>query len=178
MQTITYRQLIPTDIPDTLLVDFTRYQETTYVLALVDGELIQKEDHFIDNWDQAKLASVSAYLRGCAQRGGIVVGAFAGETCIGFTAIEPDRFGSHGQYVELSYCHVTRENRGKGIGRQLFSRACQIARAQGIQKLYLSTHPAVESQGFYRAVGCVLAEEINPEILAREPLDLQLELTL
>jgi N-acetylglutamate synthase-like GNAT family acetyltransferase len=175
LKTIFYRQLSPADIPDSLLDNFTRYQKTTQVLALVNGDLVQKEDSFIDDWDPQKLKEVTTYLRDCAKRGGVIVGAFMEEKCIGFTSIEPDTFGSDKQYAELTYCHITREIRGNGIGRELFHQTCTFAKNQDIKKLYLSTHPSIESQGFYASVGCVLAEEINPVILAREPLDIQLE---
>ena len=137
--------------------------------------LVLKEDHFIDDWDQKRLKEVSRELRDCAKSGGIVLAAMEENTCIGFTSVLPERFGSRNQYAEMPLCHVDQRFRGKGIGRELFNRTCEIARARGIEKLYLSTHPSVESQGFYRAVGCVTAEEINPDILAREPLDIQLE---
>lgn len=170
-----FRQLAPEDIPATFLASFHRYQHTDKVWADVDDVLILKEEQFIDDWDQARLKEVSMELHDCAKRGGIVLGAFDGDICIGFTAVLPDRFGSRHQYAEMTLCHVDQHYRGFGIGRALFQRTCRIAKARGIEKLYLSTHPSVETQGFYRSVGCVQAREINPEILAREPLDIQLE---
>lgn len=172
---IDYRQLTPEEIPDSLLATFSRYQVTDHVLAYVNGRLIQKEDHFIESWGEKKLIETSRYLRDCTERGGIVLGAFQDSACIGFVSIEPNRFGSYQQYRELTFCHVTSQLRGQGIGKQLFNRSCALARQSGIKSLYLSTHPAVETQAFYQAMGCVLAEEVNPEILAREPLDIQLE---
>ena len=178
MNSITYRQLTSTDIPDSLLTHFTRYQETNQVLKLANGELVEKQDYFIDSWDESRLIEVTEELRECAQNGGIVLGAFDGEKCIGFSSILPDRFGSRDQYCELTLCHVTKELRGNGIGREIFRRICAIAKSQEIERLYLSTHPSIETQAFYRAMGCVLAEEINEDILSREPLDIQLELCL
>ena len=172
---VEIRALSPEDIPGTLLENFIRFQETDRVWAVSNGELIEKEDHFIDDWDQQRLARESQYLRDCAARGGIVVGAFQDDTCIGFTSIQPDRFGSRMQYAEMTMCHVTRLLRGQGIGKKLFNFSCEVAKSRGIENLYLSTHPSIESQGFYRSVGCVLAQEINPEILAREPLDIHME---
>ena len=65
--------------------------------------------------------------------------------------------------------------RGKGIGKELFVRAKAWAKEQGAKKLYISAHSAVESQAFYRAMGCVEAKEYNPEHVAKEPCDCQLE---
>lgn len=50
--------------------------------------------------------------------------------------------------------------------------------AQGGQKLYISAHSAVESQAFYRKMGCVEAEEYDPAHTAAEPCDCQLEYLL
>ena len=178
LDNIEYRQLSPEEIPDSLLINFGRQQETHRVLAMVNGQLIEKEDHFIDVWDESRLIEVAGELRDCAQAGGIVLGAFETKKCIGFSSILPDRFGSRDQYCELTLCHVTEELRGKGIGREIFRRICAIAKSKNTEKLYLSTHPSIETQAFYRAMGCVLAEEVNPEILSREPLDIQLEKSL
>jgi GNAT superfamily N-acetyltransferase len=175
---IHYKQLTPEEIPEALLKNFTRYQETNRVIAVVDKMRIEREDHFIDDWGEKKLIETAYYLHDCAKRRGIVIGAFQENDCIGFAAIEPDRFGAQNQYLEMTFCHVSREYRGHGVGRKLFTLAADTAKTRGVGKLYISTHPSVESQAFYRAMGCVPAQEINQEILAREPLDIQLEITL
>ena len=43
------------------------------------------------------------------------------------------------------------------------------------RKLYISAHSAVETQSFYRAMGCVEAEAYCAEHVEREPFDCQLE---
>ncbi len=61
------------------------------------------------------------------------------------------------------------------MGRRLFAMACAWAKAHGAKKLYISAHSAVETQAFYRAVGCVDALEPNCAHVEREPYDCQLE---
>lgn len=68
--------------------------------------------------------------------------------------------------------------RGIGIGKKLFALCCQEAKRLGGNKLYIAAHPSIESQSFYRAVGCSPAEEVNERIFKREPLDIQLERVL
>ncbi len=97
---------------------------------------------------------------------------------MGFASVENKPLGSRNQYRELRYLHVSREHRGRGLGRQLFRLCCEAARQLGAEKLYIGAHPAVETQAFYASLGCVPAAEIVPEILALEPRDLQLECTL
>ena len=64
------------------------------------------------------------------------------------------------------------------LGKELFLRAKERAKAQGAKKLYISSHPAVESQRFYRAMGCVDAKEITEERTPNEPPDRRLECEL
>ena len=68
--------------------------------------------------------------------------------------------------------------RVKGIGAALFPSARDWARAHGGRKLYISAHSAVESQAFYRKMGCVEAQEYNRKHGEAEPFDCQLECVL
>ena len=110
--------------------------------------------------------------------GGIVFGAFIGGRLKGFASVEAKPCGRAGDYRELTSIHVSEEQRGLGIGRELFARAKDWAKAQGAKKLYISSHPAVESQAFYAAMHCTDAREIDEEHAAREPFDRPLECTL
>ena len=56
--------------------------------------------------------------------------------------------------------------------------ACEEARLLGADKLYISAHSSKESQAAYRAFGCTPAEEINANLVAEEPFDVQLEYRL
>jgi GNAT superfamily N-acetyltransferase len=172
---IDYVQLIAQDIPPDLLDDFDRYQETSQVWFMEDGGLKTKEDSFIDDWDLEKRREFATYLQEVAARDGIVFAALDNQRCIGFASVEPQPFGSENQYLELTTCHVDRRWRGQGIGREMFRCVCQAAKTRAAIKLYISSQPSIETQAFYRCMDCVLAQEINPEILAREPLDIQLE---
>jgi len=48
----------------------------------------------------------------------------------------------------------------------------------GAEKLYISAHSSVESQAFYRSMGCAEAEEYNARHVELEPCDCQLEYLL
>lgn len=80
--------------------------------------------------------------------------------------------------MDLSSIHVSEDMRGQGIGRELFSAAKRFAAGKNAKKLYISAHSAVESQAFYKAMGCVEAAEYNAEHVAKEPYDCQLEYVL
>jgi len=68
--------------------------------------------------------------------------------------------------------------RGKGIGKTLFQLSKEWAKEHGAKKLYIAAHPAIESQAFYKAMGCVEALEYSPTHVEKEPLDCQLECIL
>lgn len=96
----------------------------------------------------------------------------------GFAAVGAEWFGDGREYLDLTNLHVSEDARRQGIGRALFLAAARWARDRGAQKLYISAHSAIESQAFYRAMGCVEAHTYNPAHVAAEPFDCQLEYRL
>lgn len=175
---IMIRSLGLEDLKDTSLNHFSRYQVTDQVLFKENNHYKLKSDHFIDDWDDNKKVRVIDDLRTCIMEGGTVIGAFKCEELAGFANIESCFFGSKMEYLELPYIHISSERRGYGIGKNLFEKCCEEAKRLGAAKLYIAAHPSVESQGFYKAMGCREAVEINEKIWSREPLDIQLEKVL
>lgn len=103
---------------------------------------------------------------------------FVGGKLKGFASVEGAPLGKDGVYRDLTSIHVSEEFRGRGWGRKLFDCAKGWAKAHGAEKLYISSHSAVESQAFYRAMGCTDALERIQEHVQKEPLDRQLECLL
>ena len=175
---LTFQTLTSEELHPQLLQNFTRYQETRRAWVPIGDEIVLQDTYFVDEWDNEKKAKVVRQCRSALESGGIVSVVYRQNQVKGFSVLEGQRFGSGNQYIELTYLHISQELRGRGIGRQLFLFTCDQARRLEVPKLYISAHPAEETQAFYSAMGCVLTMEINPDILAREPLDIQLELTL
>lgn len=173
-----YKKLTIEEIRDNFLSTFNRYQETHQVLVKYQDELIVKKDSFVDDWNHEKKASVIHSLRYCLQAGGVVIGVYREHELIAFANVENVIFGTDSDYVELPYIHVSKELRGSGIGKRLFEICCEEAKLLGAKKLYIAAHPSVETQHFYKRMGCTLASEINLAIFNKEPLDLQLEYLL
>lgn len=173
-----YKELLLKDLHPNVLNKFNRYQETNVVWFKDKDEYKLKHDHFVEEWNEEKKREVVLSLQHCIKSGGMVVGAFYGEHLIGFANVEGVFFGTERQYLELPYIHISNEYRNYGIGKKLFELCCQKAKLKGAKKLYIAAHPSEETQHFYRAVGCTYAEEINEDILAKEPLDIQLEKSL
>ncbi|EDL66775.1 GNAT family N-acetyltransferase [Bacillus sp. SG-1] len=166
------------DIQETMLDEFNRSQETKKVVKELDGILYQETDYFIDDWSLERRREIANHFKNVVTEGGAVILAVVEEKVVGFAVIEPASFGKTAVYKELSYIHVAREARGKGIGAYLFTAAKNKAREMGADKLYIGAHPATETQAFYKKMGCTLAKEINTEIFQREKLDIQLEVSV
>lgn len=172
---VVYRALCEEEIALPLFSDFSRRQVVNFCLRRTDGVWREEAAPFVDDWNLEDYRFLVACLRRTIQKGGVVYGAFADGALKGFVSVEAEPLGKMGNYRDLTSIHVSEEARRKGIGKKLFLLAKAWAAKQGAEKLYISSHPAAESQAFYLAMGCRDAEEIIAEHVKREPLDRQLE---
>lgn len=175
---ITCRQLVSKEINIELFKDFTRRQVVTDCLRKENNKWVIKSDPFIDDWTEEDYGFLVSCLKNTAQTGGFVYGAFYEGKLKGFVSVEDDIFDDEQQYMDLSSIHVSEELRGKGIGKKLFLAAKEWAKEKGARKLYISAHSAVESQTFYKKMGCVEAVSYNMQHVEKEPFDCQLECLL
>lgn len=172
---IQYRNLQENEIDRELFGGFIRRQVVTKCWRKEAGEWVIRDDPFIDDWTEEEYRFLVSCLRNSVRTGGLVRAAFCGGMLKGFVSVEAGLFGRARRYVDLSSIHVSEDMRGQGIGRTLFEAAKKWAREQGADKLYISAHSAVESQAFYKSMGCVEAQEYQESHVAREPYDCQLE---
>lgn len=175
---IYYRNLQPGEINRPLFHDFIRHQKVTDCWRRKGTEWVIQSAPFIDDWTEADYAFLVDCLKNTLHTGGFVYGAFQDGRLKGFTSVESGLFGGKERYLDLSSIHVSEDLRQHGVGKNLFLAAKDWARRQGARKLYISAHSAVESQAFYRAMGCVEAAVYNQAHVAREPFDCQLECPL
>lgn len=172
---IRYRELAAEEICRELFSGFIRRQVVTDCWRKVDGAWRIQPDPFIDDWSEADYATLVACLRNTVATGGFVCAAFSDGVLKGFVSVEAGVFCPEQGYLDLSSIHVSADMRGRGIGKALFGLARDWARDHGARKLYISAHSAVESQSFYRAMGCVEARVYNQKHVEQEPYDCQLE---
>ncbi len=170
-----YRKLACEEIERELFQDFIRHQVVTKCWRKEGREWVIKDDPFVDDWSEEDYAVLVTCLKNTVSTKGVVFGAFEGQKLKGFSSVEGMPLGNEGQYLDLSSIHVSEDFRGWGVGKALFILAAEWAKARGAKKLYISAHSAVESQAFYKAMGCVEAEEYNQEHVEKEPYDCQLE---
>ena len=131
-----------------------------------------------ENWSLEQCREIAEDVRLHMNLDQTGFGAFIGERIVGFATVSHHIFGATARYAELVCFQISEEYRRQGIGRKLFSMACEEARRLGAEKLYISSHSSKESQAAYRALGCTPAEEINARLVAEEPFDVQLEYRL
>ena len=175
---ILYRTLTEPELNRSLFSAFVRRQVVVDCWRRENGGWAIKPDPFIDDWSEEDYAYLLDCLRNTVRTGGFVCGAFTDGALKGFVSVEPGFTGPKGEYLDLSSLHVSAGCRGQGIGRELFARAAAWAEGRGAEKLYISSHSAVETQAFYNAMGCTDAGWISAEHAEKEPFDRQLEYVL
>lgn len=174
-----YRPLAADEIDRELFRSFIRRQVVVKCWRRDEaGGWVVRDDPFIDDWSEEDYHALASCLRNTVQTGGVVYAAFVGGVLKGFTSVEAGLFGGEQRYLDLTSIHASQDMRGGGMGRALFRLARDWARAHGARKLYISAHSAVESQAFYRSLGCVEAEVYHQGHAEAEPFDCQLECPL
>lgn len=175
---IQYRVLGKEELSRELFSGFIRRQKVTKCRRYENGRWIVKDAPFVDDWTEEDYRVLLTCLQNTVRTEGFVYAAFCDGVLKGFTSVEPVLFGGDNCYLDLSCIHVSEDMRGRGIGKVLFHAAAEWAKNHGADKLYISSHSAVETQAFYHAMGCVEAEEYNQAHVEREPFDCQLEYVL
>jgi|LSQX01.2.fsa_nt_gb ribosomal protein S18 acetylase RimI-like enzyme len=175
---IKYRQLNIDDIHPDILNDFNRYQEVTKCWRKQNGEWVLVDNHFTENWDNEKKVRIASAFPIVLNSGGTLIGVYDKEKLIAFALLKNEKLGKAKQYIQLEYLLVSYEYRRMGIGKKLFALCVDAAMITDAKKLYISANSSQESQAFYRAIKCVEAEEIIPELFEDEPFDVHMEYVL
>lgn len=170
-----YRVLVEQEIDRALFCSFIRRQVVTKCWRKEDGVWIVKEIGFLDDWTEKDYEEQIQSLKHTAHSGGLVYAAFYNQELKGFVSVEKALFGGQYKYMDLSSIYVSEDMRDRGIGTALFGEARRWAKEQGAARLYISAHSAVESQAFYKKMGCVEARQYDQAHVEKEPCDCQLE---
>lgn len=175
---IQYRDLHENEICRELFKHFIRRQDVAQCWRKENGTWVIKDISFIDDWSENDYAELISYLKHTLCSGGLVRAAFYKHELKGFVSVERNLFGGLHKYLDLSHIYVSADMRGQGIGAALFTSAKIWASTHGAGKLYISAHSAVESQAFYKKMGCREAAQYDPAHVLKEPCDCQLECVL
>lgn len=175
---VSYRELNKDELNMELFGTFQRRQVVTKCIRKENDKWIIKDNPFIDDWDAEDYKVLIHCLKNTIDTNGLVYGAFIDGKLKGFVSVEGTPTGSKNQYMDLSSIHVSQDARRQGIGKELFLIAKSFAKGRNAKKLYISAHSAVESQAFYRSMGCSEATEYNKSHSEQDPFDCQLECEL
>ena len=175
---VEYRALQEGEITSDLFAHFIRHQVVNDCWRKVNEQWVIKADPFVDDWSAEDYQFLVACLKNTIRTKGLVYGAFYEGKLKGFVSVEGEIFNDEHRYCDLSSIHVSEDMRNNGIGKQLFLIAKAWAKERGAHKLYISAHSAVESQAFYKAMGCVEAKVYLKAHVEAEPFDCQLECPL
>lgn len=175
---VKYRVLCAEELSQELFKDFIRHQIVTKCWRKENGRWIIKDAPFVDDWTEKDYQILISCLKSTISSNGLVYAAFYDGKLKGFVSVESEIFGNEQGYCDLSSIHISEDMRNKGIGRTLFLAAKEWAKQKGAKKLYISAHSAVESQDFYKSMGCVEAKVYNQKHVEDEPYDCQLEYSL
>ncbi len=173
MNKIKYKKVSYQKLNDHFLNGYIRYQETNEVYYIDHLEMKTKENQFREDWDQETLIEVSRKLKQSVKKGSVLYAAYDQKQIVGFALLDTEIFFE--EYMNVPYIHSSRGYRGYGIGSYLFYLVAQEAYKRKAKRLYISTHPATETQMFYLARGCKPTHNINSKLFALEPKDIHHE---
>jgi predicted N-acetyltransferase YhbS len=149
------------------------------VYYLEEGELVLREGRYdMQDWPPGEQEQYTPILLDCFDRGGTFCGAFEDSNLVGVVILESKFIGRDKDKLQLVFLQVSRDFRGHGLGRTLFEEAVERARELNAKALYVSATPSENTINFYRRMGCVVTEDVDPELFALEPKDIHLECTI
>jgi predicted N-acetyltransferase YhbS len=174
------RHLPPEDV--TLYGEIDRSEHVTTGYEIVDGTLIAREvDWTVPPWDpdattgEHTVHHMVEFTRDVVARGALLLGAFDGDDLMGLAVVEP-RFEPG--LAWLATLHVSDRYRRRGAAGALWEEAVRLCREAGAPRMYVSSTPSESAVGFYLSKSCVLADPPHRDLLALEPDDIHLTLTL
>jgi predicted N-acetyltransferase YhbS len=174
---IVGRELQRQEIARVWSIDRSEVVEHIYVLT---GGKLTLEPYHLDapGWPPGEAQIYTPLLLDCFDRGGWFYGLFVQGQLIGVAVLESKFIGPRHDQLQLKFLHVDRAYRDQGLGRRLFALACEVARRNRAHSLYISATPSQHTIDFYLRLGCQLARQPDPELLALEPEDIHLEYAL
>lgn len=96
-------------------------------------------------WNAAKCRSIAEGITSDLESGGVMLGAFDGESLIGVGVL---RHRLEESVAELAGPWVSRDYRRKGVARQLTSEIFRLAKEDGAHEIYVSASPSESAVGF------------------------------
>jgi GNAT superfamily N-acetyltransferase len=173
---IEVRQLPPDQLAQ-LVRQIDRSEEVRTAYTYEGGELRSTPMRFddpgwsLDEEGDHTFAAQVRFLQPILETGGVLLGAFEGETAVGFAVLRYQLTDGLAQLVSL---YVSREYRRKGAATLLVNEIEGLAKADGAQGLYVSATPSGSAVGFYLRHGFVPTDTPHPDLFELEPEDIHM----
>ncbi|MCP4540555.1 MAG: GNAT family N-acetyltransferase [Chloroflexi bacterium] len=153
-----------------------RRQIIENIYYLEDGELVLKDEYYdMRGWPSGEAEQYTPILLDCFDREGTFYGAFENGQLIGVSVLDAKFIGKNKDQLQLKFLHVSHDYRGTGLGRILFEKAADKARALNAKNLYVSATPSGSTIHFYMRMGCTVTQDVNADLFELEPEDIHLE---
>ncbi|MCP4547473.1 MAG: GNAT family N-acetyltransferase [bacterium] len=162
-----------------LLHELDRTEIVRNIHYLRDDRLVLvPEFHDIPDWSHKAKAGRIAQLQSVFDEGATFTGAFSDRKLVGMSVVDHNFVATGPRRLNLTGLWVSHEYRQQGIGKHLVTMAGDLCLARGAGILYISATPSENTIRFYFSLGCRHADPVDPDLLAKEPEDIHLELPL
>lgn len=176
---ISYRRLTEEELYR--LADIDRSEVVRVGFEAQEGQLVQTSvewnvSNFIRTGEgEHTVAEQIEFCKGHLDAGAIMIGAFSGDQLVGIGLLTPEL---RPRIAQLSYLQVSAPYRRQGIASALTHQLLTLAMELGADHVYVSATPSQSAVEFYLHLGFELVAEPLPELLALEPDDIHMRLTL
>lgn len=170
---IVFRNMGPEDVSHLAHIDRSEWIEQ--ICRIENGQETWIEiGQECPGWDAVQLEELQ--LRFCSEleNGGAAIGGYDGDRLAGFGLLGHRMLGSQNDTLPIDLMYVGRAYRRRGIGTRLMQLLSQQASVRGARSLYISSTESRSAVGFYRSLGSEHAIDPDPEMLAKEPLDIHM----
>lgn len=171
---LLFRELAIDELDAIWRIDRGEYIESIYRCS--SGALSEETINLqLPGWPPRDREVYAPILRECCEHGGYFCGAFDQGRLVAVVVLGDRFLGGAQDQLQLKLMYVDRAYRKTGLGRRLFEAAVEEARRRGARRLYISSCETKNTVDFYRHLGCKMTSEVDPELLALEPMDIHME---
>jgi len=170
---IRYTKMTQEQVNKLSEIDRSEYIDLIYEVK--DGKIIEiNQGHEVPNWNEDLLKEMQERFLFELNNGGTAIGAFDGETLIGFGVLASKFRGRNKDQLQVDLMYVSRNYRRQGIGTKILYELSNEARSRGAKYLYISSTETRSAVSFYKSQGSLLTDELDEELFNKEPKDIHM----
>ena len=157
------------------LGEIDRSETIDHTYEMNAGELLKNETQLeCSTWSADELKEIQEQYRLELSKGGMAIGAFAGETLAGFGVLGHQFVGPDLDQLPVQLMYVSRKFRRQGIGTRIMEMIGVEASKRGAKYLYISATETQSAVSFYFSNGSNVLDVADEELLKKEPKDIHM----